>query len=135
MASELETERLIGELRDIEKGIVKEIKDELRKVGVEVASVVRSSNSPPFGPSDSNGQIGRKRRSIKVSVRSGAVSLYSNEPDAGVWNWGGTIKPRGVPIKIPETNFLTGTVLAFGDKLDAKLGSAFERVAHRNGFL
>jgi hypothetical protein len=106
----------------------------LRAIGNEVRDEVRSSTDAPYAESpanDSKGIVGRKRRSVKTSVRAGGVSLYSLEPDAGAFNWGGTITPRGVPITIPRTQFVTRAVEDHKEKTEASLLGVVEEVARR----
>jgi hypothetical protein len=109
---------------------------ELRDIGNEVRDHIRSSTDPPYASSpgqDSKGIQGRKRRSIKTSVRRGGVSLYSLEPDAGVWQWGGSIKPRGTPIRIPRTEFVSKQVEKDAPMIEARLGGVLEATARRYG--
>jgi hypothetical protein len=106
----------------------------LRAIGNEVRDEVRSSTESPYAENpaaDSQGKVGRKRRSVKTSVRAGGVSLYSLEPDAGVWEWGGKISPRGVPITIPRTNFVRGAIEAHKEKTEAALLGIVDEVARR----
>lgn len=106
----------------------------LRAIGNEIRDEIRSSSDSPYAENpadDSKGKVGRKRKSVKTSVRVGGVSLYSLEPDAGVWEWGGVIKPRGVPITIPRTKFVTGAVEAHKEKTEAALLGVVDDVARR----
>lgn len=117
------------QLREIAKETEKELSQELRRIGNEARDVVRGSTEDPY-------ETGGLRRSVKTSVRrKSEVSVYSNLPQAPVHEFGGTIKPRGRPITIERTNFVSGTVLALGDEIDSEIGEAFDKVARRNGFL
>jgi len=125
---DLAVARLDAEMLRIRKETEKELNKELKRVGDEVRDEVRTSSKPPF-------RTGKLRRSFKTSVRrKGLVSVYSNEPYAPVWEWGGEIHPRGVPIIFPETRFVTGTVEERGDDIADKLADAFNSIAHDNGF-
>jgi hypothetical protein len=124
-ASELKS--FTNALKGIEKDIGKALTKELRKVGDEARDVIRSSSAPPH-------DTGTLRRSIKTSVRSGVVSLTSSLPQAPVHEYGGKISPRGVSIKIKETHFVAGTVLALGDQIDTQMSKAVEKVAQHHGF-
>lgn len=117
-------------LLDIERETEKQLNAELRRVGDEVRDIVRGRTGiTPY-------KTGRLRESIRTSVRrKGLVSLYSNLPYAPLWNFGGTISPRGVPITFKATMFVTGTVLGRGDDIDEQLGDAFDSIAHKHGFL
>jgi len=107
---------------------------ELRDIGNEIRDEIRAGTDAPYdstGANDSQGKAARKRRSVKTSVRRGGVSLYSREPDAGVWNWGGTISPRGVPIHIPRTEFVKGPVLRHAESTEARVLGVLSGVARR----
>lgn len=121
--------RLNASLRAIQRDIEKELTSELRRIGNEARDVVRGSNKPPY-------RTGRTRKGIKTSVRRKTeVALVSNLPQAPVWEFGGTIKPRGVPIEIPTTNFVRGPVLELSEDIDERIADAFDEVVHRHGFL
>jgi hypothetical protein len=125
---------LVRDLGKIDRSLRSALVKELRDIGNEVRDKVRSSTQPPFGPTDSKGEIGRKRHSIKTGVRRGAISLYSLEPDSAVWNWGGSISPRGAPIQIPRTEFLTSEIYRQGDHVDDRLTDVLDRTAARYQF-
>ena len=120
--------RLNADLRDIQRETEKELVKEMRRVGNEARDVIRRSTEAPY-------RTGKLRKSIKTSVRKKSeVSLYSNLPQAPVFEFGGRIRPRGSVISIPKTNFVTGAVLAMGDDVDEKLAEAFDGIARRNRF-
>ena len=119
---------LNGSLRGIEKEVEKELTKELRRLGNEIRDTIRGSTADPY-------RTGKLRKSVKTSVRrKGVVSLYSNEPHAPIFEFGGVIKPRGTRIKIPGTNFVRGTVVAISDAIDEEIADAFDGVARRHGF-
>ena len=121
--------KLDGQLIAIEREAAKELKKMLRDVGNEARDAIRGGSEDPH-------KTGTLRRSVKTSVRGqGVVSLYSNLPQAAVWEFGGAIKPRGVAIQIPRTRFVGGTVEELGDHIDERLGDAFDAIAHQHGFL
>ena len=97
---------------------------ELRDIGNEVRDSVRSSGAPPH-------RTGKLRRSVKTSVRRGGVSLYSTLPQAGVWEWGGVIEPRGVPITIPKTEFVTGAAHRYSEHVEERMGEVLDGLATR----
>lgn len=107
---------------------------ELKDVGNLVRDHIRESTARPFAAnpgSDSKGIIGRKRRSIKTGIRAGTVTLYSLEPDSAVFQWGGTIRPRGVPIHIPRTEYVTKQVEKDTPEIEARMATVLEGVAER----
>lgn len=116
-------------LREIQKETEKELGQELRRIGNEARDEIRGSTEDPF-------LTGATRRSVKTSVRrKSQVSLFSTAPQAPVWHWGGTIRPRGAPIEFPRTEFVAGTVLELADEIDEEIGEAFDRIARRRGFV
>lgn len=105
-------------------------------MGEEIADVADTSVSKIHGSSDEPYATGKTRGSLrKVQEGESKFSLTSDEPQAGVWNWGGTIQPRGVPIHIPRTEFVTGPVEALGADIDERIADDFDNIAHRHGFL
>lgn len=116
-------------LRSIQKDTEKELTKKLREVGNNARDVVRRSTDAPH-------RTGRLRKSVRTSVRKkNQVSLYSNLPQAPVFEFGGRIRPKGTAISIPKTSFVSGTVLALGDQIDEELADAFDSIARRNGFI
>lgn len=116
-------------LREIKKETEKELSKMLREIGNNARDEIRADTQSPF-------RTGTTRKRVKTSVRKKfEVSLYSNDPQTPVWEYGGTIRPRGVPIEIPKTSFVSGTVLKRGDQIDEELADAFDSIARRNGFV
>lgn len=114
---------------DIRKGLEKETSSKLREVGERVRDEVRTSHEPPFA-------TGALRESFKTSVRRKLeVSIYSLKPQAPVWEWGGSIAPKGSTITFPRTTFVTKTVFENADRIDDELADVFDELAHRNGFV
>lgn len=122
------------EMRRVSPKLGSAVSAELKDIGNEVRDHIRQSTAPPFASnpgSDSKGKIGRKRKSIKTSVTRGSVRLYSLEPDSAVWQWGGEIRPRGVPIQIPRTEYVTKQIEKDTADIEARLGVLLEGVAER----
>lgn len=120
--------KLDADLNKIRKETEKELSKKLKEVGTIARDAVRSSEEDPYA-------TGTLRKSFKVSVRKKyLVSLYSNLPQAPVWEWGGGISPHGHEIEIPRTEFVTKTVREKGDEIDEEIADALDSVAHRNGF-
>jgi hypothetical protein len=119
---------LAASLKVIQKASEKALLAEMRRVGNEARDYVRAGHGPPY-------ETGALRKSVKTSVRrKSTIALYSNLPQAPVWEWGGTIRPRGVPINIPKTQFVTGAAKKFGDHIDDELAVAFDRIAAAEHF-
>ncbi len=125
---------LLRTLGRIDAGMSKGLKAELRGIGKTVQARVRAGKGDPF-------RTGKLRRSIKVSVRTGGitrvggVTLYSSLPQAGVWEWGGTIQPRGAPIQIPKTQFVRGEVFEAAEDTEGHLAALFDTLARGGGVL
>ena len=63
----------------------------------------------PYGPGprigadpDSDSALAHIRDMLAVQVTGGTISLIASHPGAVVHEFGGTIRPRGVPIKFRE---------------------------------
>jgi hypothetical protein len=126
--------RFAKEMRAASPKLGSAVNAELKEVGNLVRDHIRQSTAPPFAGnpgSDSKGIIGRKRRSVKTGIRAGTVTLYSLEPDAAVFQWGGSISPRGVPISIPRTEFVTKQVEKDTPEIEARMATVLEGVAER----
>lgn len=124
------------QMRTIDRKLGVATSAELRAIGNRERDKIRNSNESPAAENpadDSKNVTRRKRRSVKVSVRAGGVSLYSREPDAGVWNWGGSIKPNGVSIQIPRTEFVSGQVKHDAKEIEADLLGLLSGIASRYG--
>jgi hypothetical protein len=74
------------------------------------------------------------RRSVKTGVKRGSIVLYSNLPQGDVLEWGGSIKPRGVPIEFERTEFVRKEVLASSEVTEGRLAGLLEATAARYGF-
>jgi hypothetical protein len=124
---------LLRTLRRVDAGMHKGLTSELRGIGKEVQANVRGSTEDPH-------RSGKLRRSVKVSVRAGGfirvggVTLYSTSPQAGVWEWGGAIRPRGTPIEIPRTLFVRGEAYEALEGVEDRLAALFDALA-RGGVL
>lgn len=101
---------------------------ELRGIGKEVQAKVRGSTASPY-------RTGKLRRSVKTSVRAREVTLYSNLPQAPVWEWGGGIRPRGVKIVIPKTQFVTSEAFDASEDTEDRLASLFDTLARGGSVL
>jgi len=118
---------LLRDLRTIDKRLGASLVKELRDVGNETRDKVRNSTAPPY-------RTGKMRRSVRTGVRRGAITLYSNLPQGDVLEWGGSIKPRGVPIEFPRTEFVRKEVAASSEGTEARLSGLLEATAARYSF-
>lgn len=115
---------LVRDLRRLDRRLALAFTAELRDIGNEVRDKVRTSTQRPF-------RTGALRRSVKTSVRGAQVSLYSTLPQSGVWEWGGTIRPRGSPIVIPETEFVRREIVAGARGVEERMGEILDQAASR----
>ena len=66
---------------------------------------------------------------------SGArASIGSTLAYAGVVHWGGVIRPRGVPITFPRTEFISRAVDDHTDQLVEDIADGVDRAARRAGW-
>lgn len=79
-------------------------------------------------------QTGAFARTLKLSVTQRGIAIVSSHPGAGVLHWGGTIRPRGVPITFPRTLFAVRAAEAHMNRLVEGLGDAIERAADSTGW-
>lgn len=87
-------------------------------------------------------RAGALRKSIKHSVTQTQMSLVSNLPYANVHEWGTKepltertrIQPRGVPIRIPQSQMLGRAVFRAKPRVEGQIIRIFEDVARGNGF-
>ena len=122
------------DMRKLSPLLGKALTKELREIGDHVRDEVRLGSGAPrarIAAEDSAGKPGRKRLSIKTSATQKGVAIYSREPDAGVWNWGGEISPRGAPISIPRTGFLSLPAARAADRAAEEMGDITDRLADR----
>jgi phage gpG-like protein len=117
--------KLRRDLRAINKDLGKSLTDHIREIAKEVRDDAR-----PRTPELS----GALRRSEKYSVRTRGAAIYSKLPYAGVQEWGGTIHPRGAPIKIRGRHFLYSAVDQNAAHIKAELERSLDEIADRNGF-
>lgn len=117
--------KLRRDLRAIDKGLGKSLTDHIREIARKVRDDARS-RAPK--------KTKRLSRSIKHSVRARGASVYSNSPYANVHEWGGTIRPRGVPIRIKGRRFIYSAVQDNTKNVEEELGRSLDVIADRNGF-
>lgn len=77
---------------------------------------------------------GRLARSIRSSARASGASIYSNLEYAPVHHWGGTIRPRGTPIRIEATHFLSEAAEQHTEFVEEELANLLDAIVARNGF-
>lgn len=120
-------------LRRLDRGLDQDLGRYIRVMAKDARDEARRRT--PIGRPDRRGKDQRKPgglgRSIRHSVTQKRATLYSNEADAGVHEFGGTIRPRGTPIKIAEVAMLRGAVADKSEDVEAHMGAMFDRLASR----
>jgi phage gpG-like protein len=117
--------QLRRDLRHIEPGAVREIRDVLKSSAELVAHAARA---------DAPRKTGNLADSIRATTSGARGVVRSALPYANVQHWGGTIAPKGTPIKIKGTLFVSRHVERLTDRIVDELGDGIERVAARNGW-
>ena len=115
------------DLRRLQPEVAKGLTKELKAAGDKVAKAAQSDPRTPR-------RTGEYARSIRPYVTARGVSVGSRLPQAGVVHWGGTIRPRGVPIKFePHPTVLEAAERQVGTLVD-DIGDAVESAARRTGW-
>jgi hypothetical protein len=117
--------KLRRDLKAIDKGLAKGLTDHLRDVAKEVRDDARER-----APVDE----GDLKKSIKHSVTGKGASVYSNSDYAEVHEWGGVIRPRGVPIEIVGRRYIYDAVGDHTDRIRSEMDRILDVVADSNGF-
>ena len=77
---------------------------------------------------------GAYAKSIRPYVTARGASVGSRLPQAGVLHFGGTIRPRGVPITFPARPVISLALDRQTDRIVDDLGDAIEQAARRVGW-
>jgi hypothetical protein len=120
-----ELAKLRRDLKRVSPEVNKQLGRELKEAGKQVALEARR-NAPK--------RTGAYARSIKPYAMKGGVSVGSRLPQAGVLHWGGTITPRGVPIKFERRPVVWDAADRQMDKLVERVGDAFDDAARKAGW-
>lgn len=113
------------DLRKLQPAVAKELQKDLRDAAGKVAQEARA-RAPRV--------TGRYARSIRPYVTAKGVSVGSNLPQAGVLHFGGTIRPRGVPITFKPRPVVSDAVDKATDRIIDDLGDAIEAAARKAGW-
>jgi hypothetical protein len=112
-------------LRSLDVNLDRQLRDYIKEMSEEVASVARQR-----APRKS----GKLSKSIKSSVTQTRASVYSNLPYAAVQEWGGTIRPKGVPIKIEGRQMIYSAVKDKSADVEDHMGRLFDSISSTSGF-
>jgi phage gpG-like protein len=113
------------DLRKLEPETAKEFRKDLKAAGEKVAAEARGRAVK---------RSGAYARSIRPYVSAKGVSVGSRLPYAGVLHYGGTIRPRGVPITFRARPVISEAVDRMTDRIVDDLGDAVERAARKTGW-
>lgn len=113
------------DLRRLHPEVDRELRAELRQVGENVA---REASAHAVR------RTGRYAASMRAYATGATVSVGSRLPQAGVLHWGGTIRPRGVPIEFPRRPIIEDAAQRQMDMIAEELGHAVEKAAFRVGW-
>jgi len=122
---------LIRDLRRIDKELGRAATTHLRKIARETRD--EAARRAPVGKRQKPARE-RLHRSYRYSVTQRGASVYTISPYGAVHEFGGTIKPRGVPITIPRRRMIYGAIDARREGIEEELGGLLDVIAATNGF-
>jgi phage gpG-like protein len=106
------------DLKRLEPETAKLLRTDIRAIAERVATEARE---------DAVRRTGAYAGSIRVYVTQRGASIGSRLPQAGVLHFGGTIRPRGVPIVFPARPVISQAVDRNADRLVNEIGDAIEQ--------
>lgn len=109
-------------LKRADKNLDRDLARSIREIGKGVQAEVRTE-ARRFA------DTGTLARSIRYSVRQKSASVYTNLDYGPVHEWGGTIRPRGVPIQIRRRQFMRAGVDNSRREIDKRLGRLLDDLA------
>lgn len=115
------------DLKRLEPEADKELRKDIKKVAAGVA-VAASAGAQSFA------KTGAFARSIRPYVSGTKAQIGSRLPQAGVVHFGGTIRPRGVPIVFKPRPVISIVVDRETDRIVDGMGDAIEQAARRVGW-
>lgn len=68
-------------------------------------------------------------------MRSRGSSVYTRAPHGGVHEFGGTIRPKGAPIKIEKSEPIYGAIAEKTNEIEDQLGGLLDGIAAAHGFI
>jgi hypothetical protein len=113
------------DLRKMQPAALKEIRDVL-KHSAEIVAVEARARAPRL--------TGKLAASIRPGTAGNSAVVRSRLPYAVVHEFGGTIRPRGAPIRIKRREMVTGALAHRQDAIVRALADGIDRAAARNGW-
>jgi phage gpG-like protein len=112
-------------LRQIDRGALKEVQQTTKRAAGLVAAEART-RAPR--------RSGALAASIKATTSGNRGIVRSRLPYAAVMEFGGVIRPRGVPIRIKRSEMVYGALERKQDDVLAELARGLDGVVRRAGF-
>lgn len=109
-------------LRALDPEIDKEMRGAFKRAADKVA-VTAGALAPR--------RSGELAHSIRPYATGNRVGIRSDLPYAGVVHWGGTIRPRGVPIHFKRTEFITRAADDHAEELARDVADAAQHAIDR----
>lgn len=113
------------DLKRVSPAVDKGLGVEIKKAAENVAREARA-NAPR--------RTGAYADSIRVYATRGGASVGSRLPQAGLLHWGGTIRPRGVPITFARRAVVYEAAERQANRIAERVGDAVDVAARRNGW-
>lgn len=113
------------DLKRLEPETAKLLRADIKAAAARVAVEARSAAVK---------RTGAYAASIRPYVTARGASIGSRLPQAGVLHFGGTIRPRGVPITFPARPVVSEAVDRNTDRIVNEIGDAVETAARRTGW-
>jgi phage gpG-like protein len=113
------------DLRKLEPAVAKELRADIKVAAGKVATAAQA-NAPRL--------TGAYARSIRPYVTARGASVGSRLPQAGLLHFGGTIRPRGVPITFQARPVVSEALDRQTDQIVEDLGDSIDRAARSVGW-
>lgn len=112
-------------LRGVDRGALREVQ-KVTKAGAQIVATEAKRNAPR--------RTGQLAGSLKATTQRTAGIVRSPLPYAKVHEYGGTIRPRGVPITIKRSAYVGRALDAKAEEVGRALAEGFDRLARANGW-
>lgn len=107
--------------KELGKQLSQYVRDTVRKV---------RDDARRFAPN----RTGKLSRSIRESVTVKRATIYSTLVYSAVHEWGGTIRPKGSPIKIKRSRYVGRAQAEHFDDVEERMASMFDALKRESGF-
>lgn len=117
---------LRASLRAVDRGALREVQ-KVTKAAAQIVAAEAGRNAP-------RGRTGNLAASLRGTTQGTAGIVRSPLPYAKVHEWGGTIRPRGVPITIKRSAYVSRALDSKAEQVGKALADGFDRLARTNGW-